>query len=154
MASLMTIRLNAALTAFALLLSAMVIAWYNGTVSTFIPSLLFGIVGPVGLTFAAVLKMKSAFGDNTTATRALDIIATIGLVVGAWFDAIRALHFMQPGLPGFMSSIAVIALSLFFLCGLFDAVWAFTGEKAKQLSAAADEAARRAAAARDALSGH
>lgn len=153
MPSLNILRLNACLTALGLLLSALVVGWYNGATGSFLWSLLYGVVGPVGISIAAVLKVQSAFGTGGAASKFCDWMSTIGMVVGGWMCLQRVLHFQDAGLAGFMATIAAIALTIFAFCGLWDTLVAFTGEKASQLKTAADEVAARAAAAQDALKG-
>lgn len=151
MASLGMIRLNACLTAFGLLLAALVVGWYNGTTTNFLWSLIYGVVGPVGITIAAVVKVQSVFGGGGTASRFLDWLSTAGLVIGGLMCFWRVLHFQDAGLPGFMATIAGVSLTIFFMCGLWDTVVAFTGEKARKLQEAADHASDRVRAANEAF---
>lgn len=154
MASLGMIRVNACLTAFGLLLSALVVGWYNGSTTSFVWSLLYGVVGPVGITIAAVMKVQSVFGEGGAASRFCDWLSTIGIGIGGLMCALRLLHFTDAGLPGFMATISGMALTIFVLCGLWDTVVALTGEKAAHLKEAADQAAARVAAANAAFRQH
>ena len=151
MASLGMMRLNACLTAIGLLLSALVVGWYNGATTSFIWSLLYGVEGPAGITIAAVMKVQSVFGGGGQTSRFCDWMSTIGMIVGGWMSIQRALHFQDAGLAGFMATIACISLTIFVLCGLWDTVVAFTGEKAAKLKEAADHAAARVQAANEAF---
>ena len=151
MASLGMIRLNACLTALGLLLSALVVGWYNGATTNFFWSFLYGVVGPVGITIAAIVKVQSVFGGGGAASTVCDWLSTIGIGIGGLMCVFRVLHFTDAGLPGFMATIAGMALTIFVLCGLWDTVVAFTGEKAAHLKEAADHAAHRVAAANDAF---
>lgn len=136
-----TSRGVSALSAFGLFLTAIVLAYLNTTTSAFFWSTIYmGGIGICTLAFAA--KIATALGVENKFAEVSDSVAGIVPWVALYFDGTTVLHYTQPGLPGFMAGIALIALILIGTFGVMDSLYAWFGDKyakgAAALSAALD----------------
>lgn len=139
-------RAVAKLSAYGLLLTAIVLAYLNTTTNAFVWSTIY-IAGLVVCTLAAAAKLASAEGIDSKVLEVADHIASVVPFVAITACVYQGLHYMQPGNSGFFAGIAIIAAVFNIFFGLWDSLSGWVGDK----YAAASDFVKRAERASDVL---
>ena len=136
------------LSAFGLLLTAIVLSYLNTTTSAFFWSTIY-VGGVVVCSLACAAKLATALGAENKFAQFTDTIAGIVPFVAIYFDGIQALKYTHDGLSGFMACIAIIALVFVSAFGVADSLISWFGAKYQQATDLADKANRAVNAALD-----